>query len=143
MIEVNPVSIKLTPPYFTYLLYANHIGTEVLKTEATVPPVAFDPKLPVLDAIATRSPDGHRIFLAVVNRSQKEATTTKIHLKGWQPAGNKMEVYELNGKSWDAFNPYGTTDNVNISHRSVEAAKALMLYEFPAHSVTVLEFNNQ
>jgi alpha-N-arabinofuranosidase len=140
MIEVNPVSIKLPPPYFAYLLYANHTGTEVLKTDATTPPVAFDPKLPALDAIATRGSDGRKIFLAVVNRAQSEAVSANINLKEWQQTGTKIQVYELAGKSWDAFNPYGSTENVNIVHHTVEIVRAPFSYKFPAHSVTILEF---
>jgi alpha-N-arabinofuranosidase len=140
MIEVNPVSIKLPPPYFAYLLYANHTGSEVLKTEATAPSVVFDPKLPALDAIATRGSDGHTIFLAVVNRAQNEAVSTNINLRGWQQTDKKVQVYELAGKSWDAFNPYGSTENVNIVHRTVEVTKAPYSHQFPAHSVTILEF---
>ncbi|MGA2201776.1 MAG: alpha-L-arabinofuranosidase C-terminal domain-containing protein [Terriglobales bacterium] len=98
MVEVNPVSIKLTPPYFAYLLYANHIGTEVLKTETTVPSTTFDAKLPALDAIATRGPDGRTIFLAVVNRAQNEAVPAQINLKGWHLAGKQIQVYELEGR---------------------------------------------
>jgi len=139
LIEVNPVGIKLTPPYFTYVLYANHIGSEVLKTETTSPSVAFNPQLPALDAVATRGPDGHTVYLAVVNSAQNEAVSTGIHLQNWQPAGTPVQVYELNGKSWDAFNPYGSADNVNITHRALEVGQAAFSYSFPAHSVTVLE----
>ena len=114
-----------------------------MQQRPTAPSVVFDPKLPALDAIATRGPGGHRIFLAVVNRSQKEAITTKIYLKRWKPTGNKVDVYELNGKSWDAFNAYGNTDSVNIAHHAVEETQTPMSYEFPAHSVTVLELSNQ
>ena len=139
MIEVNPVAMKLTPPYFAYVLYANHIGSEVLKTEATTPSVSFGSKPPALDAIATRATDGHTLFLAVVNRAQNEAVSTRINLKGWQPARAQAQVYELAGKSWDAFNPYGSTENVNIVHRTVEVTQTPFSYVFPAHTVTVLE----
>ena len=139
IVEVNPVAIKLTPPYFTYVLYANHIGSEVLKTEATSPPVAFNPQLPALDAVATRGADGHTLYLAVVNAAQNEAVSTQIHLQNWQPASAPSQVYELNGKSWDAFNPYGSTDNVNIAHRTWEVGQGTFSCVFPAHSVTVLE----
>jgi alpha-N-arabinofuranosidase len=141
IVEVNPVAIKLTPPYFAYLLYANHIGSEVLKTETMVPSVAFNSKLPALDAIATRGPDGRTLFLAVVNRALDEAVSTRINLKGWQLVGGQAQVYELDGKSWDAFNPYGSTENVNIGHRTLEVTPTAFSYLFPAHTVTVLEVN--
>ena len=139
MVEVNPVAIKLTPPYFAYVLYANHIGTEVLNTDVTAPAVIFNSKLPALDAIATRAADGHMLYLAVVNRAPEDAVSTQINLKGWQPAGMPAQVYELDGKTWDAFNPYGNPGNVSISSRTAEAPQAAFSYRFPPHSVTVLE----
>lgn len=143
MVEVNPVAIKLTPPYFTYVLYANHIGTEVLKTDVNAPSVAFNSKLPALDAVTTRGAGGRTLFLAVVNRAQNEAVSTQINLKGWQLAGKRAQVYELAGKSWDAFNPYGSIANVSLEHRTVEVTQVPFSYLFPAHSVTVLELSNQ
>jgi alpha-N-arabinofuranosidase len=143
VVEVNPVAIKLTPPYFAYILYSNHIGSEVLQTEATVPPVSFDSKLTALDAIATRSPDGHKLYVAVVNRALDEAVSTQINLKGWQAAGNPAQVYELNGKTWDAFNPYGNTDNVNIAQRTVDMTQSTFSYRFPPHSATVVEVSGR
>jgi alpha-N-arabinofuranosidase len=143
IIEVNPVAMKLTPPYFAYVLYANHIGSEVLKTETTVPSVSFGIKPPTLDAIATRTPEGRTLFLAVVNRAQHEAVSTKINFKGWQPSTAQAQVYELAGKSWDAFNPYGSTENVNIAHRTVEVTQTPFSYLFPAHTVTVLEVSGR
>jgi alpha-N-arabinofuranosidase len=143
MIEVNPVAIKLPPPYFTYVLYSNHIGTEVLKTDTTASPVPFNAKLPALDAVATRASDGRTIYLAVVNRAQNQAVSAKIDLGGAQMTGHQVQIYELNGKSWDAFNPYGSTDNVSIAHRSVDVDRAPFSYVFPAHSVTLLEIGSQ
>jgi alpha-L-arabinofuranosidase len=77
----------------------------------------------------------------VVNPEQNEAVSAEIHLKNWQPTGTQAQVYELNGKSWDAFNPYGSADNVNISHRELNVGQAAFSYSFPAHSVTVLELH--
>jgi alpha-L-arabinofuranosidase len=139
MIEVDAVAIKLTPPYFAYVLYANHIGSEVLNTVTSTPAVAFDPGLPALDVIATLAGDQHLLYLAVVNRSQDKAASAHIRLSGWHPTDKSAQAYELNGKSWDAFNPYGSTANVNIQQLKLEAQRATFSYRFPAHSVTVLE----
>lgn len=141
MIEVNPVAIKLTPPYFAYVLYANHIGREVLKTVTSSPPVVFNPQLSSLDAVATRSADGHTLYLAVVNRTEDKPVSAQIRIKSWTPTIGEVHVYELNGKGWDAFNPYGSTANVNIRQRKFEAPHATFVYRFPAHSASVLEFH--
>jgi alpha-L-arabinofuranosidase len=74
--------------------------------------VAFNPQLPALDAVATRGPDGHTIYLAVVNSAQNEAVSTQVRLQNWQPAGTQAEVYELNGRTWDAFNPSDTASTL-------------------------------
>jgi alpha-N-arabinofuranosidase len=144
IVEVNPVAVKATPPYFAYVLYANHIGSEVLKTEIDVPPVPFDGRVPALDAIGTKSADGRTLYLAVVNRAREEGVTTRIKLAGWQPTGREFQVYELNGKTWDAFNPYGDIGNVNISHGTAELKAdpdGEFSYQFPPHSVTVIEIS--
>ncbi len=139
MIEVNPVAVKLTPPYFAYVLYANHIGGEVVKTLTTSPPVVFNPQLAALDAAATLSAGRHTLYLAAVNRSQSNAVSAQVHLSNWVLGSGEAEVYELNGKSWDAFNPYASTANVNIRQRSIKISRATFEYHFPAHSATVLE----
>jgi len=141
MIEVNPAAIKLTPPYFAYVLYANHIGSEVVKTLATSPPVVFNSRLAALDAAATLSADRRALYLAVVNRSQNKAVSAQVYLSNWVPGSGEAQVYELNGKSWDAFNSYGSSANVNIRQRSIEIPRATFEYRFPAHSATVLEFH--
>lgn len=139
MVEVNPVVIRLTPPYFAYVLYANHIGRTVLSTIAKAPAAGFDSRLSALDAIATLAGDGHMIYLAVVNRSQDKAVSTNVHLSHWRLAGGRADVYELNGTNWDASNPYGSTANVNIRQHAFEISQPSFPYRFPTHSVTVLE----
>jgi hypothetical protein len=64
-------------------------------------------------------------------------------LKGWQLKGSEAQVYELAGKSWDAFNPYGSTNNVNVSHRTAKVTHTPFPYLFPAHTVTVLELSGR
>jgi alpha-N-arabinofuranosidase len=139
MIEVNPVAVKLTPPYFAYVLYTNHIGGEVVKTLTTSPLVVFNPQLAALDAVATLSADRHTLDLAVVNRSQSNAVSAEVHLSSWVLGSGEVQAYELNGKSWDASNPYASTENVNIRQRSIKISRATFQYNFPAHSATVLE----
>lgn len=143
MVEVNPVAVKLTPPYFAYLLYANHIGSEVLHTATTTPAVAFDSKLPALDVVATLSGDQHALYVAVVNRSQDKAVSTHIKLNGWHLTGDSAQAYILSGKNWNAFNPYGSTANVNIQQQKVEVQRPVFSYRFPAHSATVIELHGR
>ncbi len=141
LVSVNPTGVKLTPPYFAYLLYRNHSGTHVLSTQASSPGVPFNPQLPALDAVATLSQDGNTLYLAVTNASETDEMATTIRLKNWTPAGTKAKVWELNGNDRDAANPYGSTANVNIREKTLSLGLAPLSYRFPAHSVTVLEFS--
>jgi alpha-N-arabinofuranosidase len=140
LVEVNPVAVKLTPPYFAYVLYANHIGRSVLKCEATSPKTEFDSAVPALDAAATLSQDGKIVFLAVTNRAENQAIRASLRLHGHTGALSLTKVFELNGKDRDAANPFGRTDNVNIRERAVVQTEAPFEYVFPPHSVNILEF---
>lgn len=139
LIRINPIGIKLTPPYFAYLLYRNHTGSHVLGTVTRAPTTSFNPELPVLDAIATLSEGGDTLYLAVVNRSEAIDIGTSMHIKDWPQQGSAARVYELNGRDKVAANPYGSTENVNIQERTFSLPGPLFTYRFPAHSVTVLE----
>lgn len=138
LIRINPVTIKMTPAYFAYLLYRNHIGTRVLETAASGPMTSFDHDLPALDAIATLSEDGSRLYLAVVNREEGGEIPVTIRLNQWVPRSGK--VLELNGKNKDSANPFGSTSEVNIREATLQVGSGPVSYTFPGHSVTVLEF---
>jgi alpha-N-arabinofuranosidase len=140
LLGVSPTGVKLTPPYLAYLLYRNHTGTQVLDTQSNSPAVAFNPQLPAIDAVATLSQDGTRLYLAVTNASETDEMATTIRLKNWTfKAGDSAKAWELNGKDRDATNPYGSSANVNIQEKQFALGREPLSYRFPAHSVTVLE----
>lgn len=140
LIGINPSGIKLTPPYFAYLLYANHTGRRVLRTTTASPMTDFNSNLPVLDAQATAGEDGHTLYLAVVNRSESADVSSGIRIEGGHSV-ESIRAFELKGNGRDAFNPYGSTENVSIREAAV-AADSASSYSFPAHSVTVLEIRS-
>jgi alpha-L-arabinofuranosidase len=140
LISVNPREVKLTPPYFAYRLYRDHIGDQVLNTQTRSPSVSFNADLPALDALATLSADERTVFLAVINRSETEEVASSIQLQNWRiPTEQQVRTWELNGKDRDASNPFGSTENVNIRAKEHRPQQVPFAYRFPAHSVTVLE----
>jgi alpha-L-arabinofuranosidase len=142
LLGVNPTGVKLTPPYLAYLLYRNHTGTQVLSTQSSSAAVAFNSQLPSLDAIATLSQDGTKLYLAVTNASETDDEGATIRLKNWaSKVGESAKAWELNGKDRDAANPYGSATNVNIQEKQFTLGHAPFAYRFPAHSVTVLEIS--
>lgn len=139
LVSVDASGVKLPPPYFAYLLYRNHVGSQVLSSQTSSPTVPFNPRLPALDAVATLSEDGHTLFLAVINRSERDDVRTAIRFHNWSPRAEAARIYELNGKNRDAANPYGRADNVNVREKTISMGQAPWSYIFPAHSATVLQ----
>ena len=139
LISVNPTGVKLTPPYFAYLLYHDHSGTQVLNTTVNSPKASFNSKLPSLNAVATMSADGNKLYVAVVNAAEDAAIETVIRPTNWALHAGIAKVWELNGADRDAANDFGKSDKVNIHEKSVAVTGTSLSYRFPAHSVTVLE----
>jgi alpha-N-arabinofuranosidase len=140
VIEVGQDTLKLTPEYFAYILYRNHVGTTVLNTTTRGPMVNFDAALPALDAQATLAEDGRTLYLAVINRNETGAVTSVIRAAGWRSIPD-ARVFELNGKDRDAANPFGSSAGVSITSRLLRVNGDRAHYRFPAHSVTVIELS--
>jgi alpha-L-arabinofuranosidase len=144
IIEINSVALKLTPPYFAYLLYRNHIGKAVLATRTKGPMTSFNDQLSALDAVATLNEDGEKLYLAVINRDETRDISATIHINGWTPRpGTPAQVILLNGKDKVAANPYGSPTEVNIRETTAAIGEHSASYRFPAHSVAVLAFTGK
>jgi alpha-L-arabinofuranosidase len=116
----------------------------VLNIEVATPATSFDPKLPVLDAVATISENGRILFLAVINRNEAEQISANLSIEAWASrSGVEVRVFELNGKNKVAENPYESTENVNIQEKTLPVEHAPLAYRFPAHSVTVIELSGE
>jgi alpha-N-arabinofuranosidase len=139
LISVDPTSIKLPPPYFAYLLYHDHSGTQVLITSVSSPKASFNHKLSALDAVGTMSADGRKLYIAVVNVAEDVDIETVIQTKDWAFSAGPAKAWELNGASRDAANDFGDSSKVNIHEKNVAVSGTSLTYRFPAHSVTVLE----
>jgi len=140
IVEINPVAIKLTPPYFAYLLYSNHLGNSVLATRTEGPMTSFNDQLPALDAMATMKQDRGKLYLTVINRNEKRDISATIRIRGWTPTpGSPAQVFLLNGKDKVAANSYGSPTEVNIQETTAHVEESTFSYQYPAHSITVLE----
>ena len=102
---------------------------------------SFNAQLPALDAIATLSEDGERLYLAVINRNVADEVSSTVEIKGWtHRPGTPVQVFVLSAKDRVVANPYGTPSNVKIRETTASVDEHSISYQFPAHSVTVLEF---
>jgi len=116
------------------------VADSVKAASTESPSVAFNPRLPALDGLATLSADAHTLCLAVINRSEDRDLSARIQIGNWKTAsGQAWHVFELNGKDKVAANPFGSAANVNIRESSLGVGRLRFVDTFPAHSVTVLE----
>ena len=124
-------------------LYRQHSGDTLLKTESQAP--TFDvpeegwTKIPYLDAVATRSADGHRLFLHLLNLHPQEAMAVRIHIDGGdvEPRG---DVWQIAPGDFLSRNDFGIT-NVDIEHLAAEGLALDFTRSLPPHSATILGIN--
>jgi hypothetical protein len=111
--------------------------------------VNYQGEVPHLSAHATRSEDGKRLQLLVVNRNEQDSLKVHVTLGGFTPKP-EAEALVLNGPSALSHNDVTNRQPVYHSFRDApdpvvklerapwKGASAAFLYEFPAHSVTLL-----
>ena len=110
----------------------------------------FTPELniPYLSANASKSEDGSKIYLMVINKNMDQALTSLVNLKNYlkvQEARNnkggdllKINTWTLNGPSVDSTNEKNA-DTVKVRHRSFKANSNSFNMTFEPHSLTAVE----
>lgn len=135
-----------TSLYYPFLLYAEHGAGNALGVKcacdtfesAALGGIPRMTNVPVLDCVATASPDGE-IALFVINRHPERDLPCSIELAGASPAGS-VGVEVLNGPDVNARNTFQDDSVVGIDSRVVDAGDVLPVHTFPAHSATMLLF---
>jgi alpha-N-arabinofuranosidase len=139
IIQASRHGVFVTPTYWVNAIYSNHLGTTRLGTQVESP--TFDTTLegksiPFLDTVASRSADGHQIYIKAVNTNQLVAIKTSITLKG-VAVGPQAEVETVTGDHLAAFNSFATPDAVSVKRWTVTAGPSFTV-ELPKHSVSVI-----
>jgi alpha-L-arabinofuranosidase len=144
IIQASRNGIFVTPLYLAIEMYNSHLGSERLAARVDSP--VFDSSLegkgvPYLDAVASRTADGKRIFIKVVNTDAERAFPTAIRLEGVkvEPSA-RMET--LAGKSLASANSFSNPNEVSVKQSSVEGGPSFEV-ELPAHSVSVITFTTE
>ncbi len=94
----------------------------------------------VLSVSASRTKDGKKVFLMVLNKNVYKDVSTEINVsKG--SFSNKIDVWTLNGPEVNSVNEiYPNT--VSIKHKNINVKDVMRFnYSFPAHSLTSIELN--
>lgn len=95
--------------------------------------------VPYLDVSAVYQKETGKIVVNVVNRHESEAIETSIVSQS-KEFGRHLSVYELNGATIKSVNTYNE-QNVKINKTGRNVKGSSFNHVFPAHSLTVLVFN--
>lgn len=94
-------------------------------------------EIPYLSVNASKSSDGDRVYLMVINKNMDEAVTSNIELKDFTPSGD-VEYWVLNGPRVDSTNEKNAS-NVSVKHKSVKIDGPSFSFTFEPHSLTAIE----
>ena len=138
IIQASRHGVFVTPVYHVNRMWGSHLGKARLHTTADGP--TFDSSsegrgVPVLDAVASRSADGRRIFLKLVNTDLAREVELRIQVRG-ATVRSDAEVELLVAESVESRNGFRTPDAIRPERRAVAAAETFTLRLTP-HSVAV------
>ncbi len=106
-----------------------------VKLEKFIP--IIDTKIPYLSVNASKSADGDKVYLMVINKNMDESEAVTIELRDFVPSG-EINAWILNGPSVDATNEV-THDNVKITNKKVKINGNPFEFVFEPHSFTAIE----
>jgi alpha-N-arabinofuranosidase len=139
IIQASRHETFVTPTYLVIRLYNETLGTGRLAAKVVSP--TFNSSIegtsvPVLDAIATRSADGERLYVRAVNTSRDRALAVTVTVTGTR-VGSRGTMQTITGNAFDAANsfraPYEITER-SVPFRGGEKFTVTL----PPHSVSVL-----
>jgi alpha-N-arabinofuranosidase len=124
-------------------LYRQHSGASLVKTEAQAP--TFDvPEegwtgISYIDAVATRSANGRKLFVHLLNLHPSEALATHLHIEG-SAVEPSADVWQIAPQDFMSRNNFEIT-NVDITHAPLDRVTTDFVYTLPAHSATTVEIS--
>jgi len=144
------------PNYYVFELYHKHFGDillgadvqcdsyDISQYQSLKPQVKGLLKngrsgnnIPYLSVNASKSFDGKRVYLMVINKNMDGSMPATIELKDFVPASD-ANTWILNGPSVDATNEE-KHDNVKVVHHEIEITGNLFEFTFEPHSLTAIE----
>ena len=140
--------VYLTPQCWAFSLYSNYAGDTLVASQTRVrtynvhagvrraPEIA---NVPYLDVLVTRHSESGELVLFAVNRDWKNPIPASIRIRDFNPAAN-VQVRTLDAEAITAQNDEEHPDRVRPASSTLPLAGTELHYEFPAHSVTVLNF---
>jgi alpha-N-arabinofuranosidase len=139
IIQASRHETFVTPTYLVIRLYNETLGRDRLAARVVSP--TFDSsiegtRVPVLDAIATRSADGGRLYVRAVNTSRTRALTVTVTVTGTR-VGASGTLQTITGDSFEAANSFRTPQAITVRARPFRSGGTFTV-DLPPHSVSVL-----
>jgi alpha-N-arabinofuranosidase len=108
IIQAGRHGVFVSPLYHANVMWATNLGRERLRTQVTSP--TFDSGqegrgVPYLDAVASRTADGGRIFLKLVNTHPTQALETTVEIRGTRVTSDAAwdVLASDDPKAWNSF----------------------------------------
>ena len=137
-IHTSEKGLYLEPNFFPLELYRAHAGDRVVHAWSDgpgydSPGVGHTPRLAVCPTLAAG-----RMAIGVVNRHKDRALGAQFEILGAKPA-RAGKVFTINGPSPETTNSFEQPNVVGTTSRDHGDFGTQFTFEFPAHSVTLLE----
>ena len=144
-IRTDSTRAFVTAPGKMMELYRMHSGGTLMQTEQQAPtydvPAHGWTGIPYLDSTATRSEDGRKLFIHLLNLHPDQNMNVSVQVagRGVQPRG---DIWQIAADDFMARNDFGL-ELVAVRHRIVEGLGAAFSQQLPPHSATTLELSFQ
>ncbi len=98
-------------------------------------------RIPYLSVNASKSKDGDRLYLMVINKNVDKSLTASIDLKGFT-AAEEGNAWVLNGPGVEATNE-DNPENVKVRPKKFLIKDSPFKFTFEPHSLTAMEIKKE
>lgn len=136
----------VTPAHEALRMFANNHGPVLLRTQATgdtynAPAMGNLParsNVPYLDVTTTKSSDGRKIYISVVNRHPTQDLATPITVSNAGSVASTATLHRLHAGSYRTKNTWQAPTAVQAQTSTLTGVGTSFTHTFPAHSYSVI-----
>ncbi len=137
----------VTPSFHILNLYSNKRGPMKVKSSVicdtfnspTVGNVPAISNVPYLDVAATRSMNGTKLYVSVINRNSTSDYTVPINIQSVSGVQSSANVYTVTTNNYMDMNSWANPNLVPLQSSTISNASTSFSYTVPKNSVTVFE----
>ena len=133
LIGYNALSSYGSPSYWTQVMFASHMGTDVVSYDLANTPSR-------VSAVVERDDATHKLFVKVVNANSTELLLP-IDLTGVSKVASEATLTTMSGKTPNATNSIAHPDEVMPVAHKISIAGPKFTEAFAPYSVNVLELS--